>query len=61
MIFSWLLSPARIGFAPLFAVLIGAELFNLTQAGGFWWSTMDDDGGKRPGGRAWHQPSVEGQ
>jgi cellulose synthase (UDP-forming) len=34
----WLLQPARIGFVPLFALLVVAELFNVTQALGFWWT-----------------------
>ncbi|MGY6502192.1 MAG: glycosyltransferase [Acidimicrobiales bacterium] len=35
---SWLLRPARIGFLPLFVLLVIAELFNVTQALGFWWT-----------------------
>lgn len=35
---SWLLHPARIGFVPLYALLVVAELFNVTQALGFWWT-----------------------
>ena len=34
--FTWLLSPARVGTAPLFALLVAAELFNLAQGAGFW-------------------------
>jgi len=36
--FGWLLNPARVGTPYLYAILIGAELFNLTQALGFWWT-----------------------
>ena len=35
---SWLLQPARIGFLPLYLLLVTAELFNVTQALGFWWT-----------------------
>jgi cellulose synthase (UDP-forming) len=48
--FSWLLNPARIGVLPLFALLIGAELFNVTQAAGFWWTVL---GARRYRPRAW--------
>jgi cellulose synthase (UDP-forming) len=34
----WLLQPQRIGFLPLFVLLVIAELFNVTQALGFWWT-----------------------
>ena len=34
----WLLQPARVGFLPLFLLLVVAELFNVTQALGFWWT-----------------------
>jgi cellulose synthase (UDP-forming) len=36
--FSWLLDPARVGDRILYALLLCAELFNLAQATGFWWS-----------------------
>ena len=35
---TWLLSPARMGNPVLYALLIVAELFNLMQAIGFWWT-----------------------
>lgn len=35
----WLVHPDRIGHPILFTVLIGAELFNLSQAMGFWWTS----------------------
>ena len=36
--FGWLLQPDRIGNPVLYAMLVGAELFNLAQASGFWWT-----------------------
>lgn len=36
--FTWLASPARIGNDVLYGLLLAAELFNLTQALGFWWT-----------------------
>lgn len=36
--FGWLLNPVRIGDVWLYGVLIAAEVFNLAQASGFWWS-----------------------
>ena len=35
---SWLLGGAHVGNPFLFALLIGAESFNLIQAVGFWWT-----------------------
>ena len=49
--FSWLLQPGRIGNPVLFAVLIVAELFNVVQALGFWWTCL----GRRPH-RRHHRP-----
>ncbi|HEX4109799.1 MAG TPA: glycosyl hydrolase family 8 [Solirubrobacteraceae bacterium] len=46
--FTWLLSPAHIGDPALYGILLGAELFNLVQAAGFWWTAL----GARPGGSA---------
>ncbi|MFP5486862.1 MAG: glycosyltransferase family 2 protein [Acidimicrobiia bacterium] len=34
----WLLRPSRVGHPVLFAVLVAAELFNVAQAMGFWWT-----------------------
>ena len=34
----WLLQPGRVGNPALFAVLLVAELFNVVQAIGFWWT-----------------------
>lgn len=42
--FSWLLAPERVGNRALYAVLVAAELFNLVQAVGFWWTCA----GERP-------------
>lgn len=36
--FAWLLDPARIGNPLLYGLLVVAELFNLVQALGFWWT-----------------------
>lgn len=38
----WLLDPARIGQPVLFALLIGAELLNVIQAAGFWWTCASE-------------------
>lgn len=40
--FGWLLNPDRIGTPYLYAILIAAELFNLTQALGFWWTCANE-------------------
>jgi cellulose synthase (UDP-forming) len=48
--FSWLLQPGRVGAVALFAALVAAELFNLVQAGGFWWTIWRSRGRAR---RAW--------
>ena len=37
--FAWLLHPDRVGNPVLYGVLVAAELFNLVQAAGFWWTT----------------------
>ncbi len=36
--FSWLFAPARIGSPVLFGLLAVAEVFNVVQAAGFWWT-----------------------
>lgn len=36
--FGWLLHPDRVGHLGLYAALVVAELFNLTQAVGLWWT-----------------------
>jgi cellulose synthase (UDP-forming) len=40
--FGWLLQPERVGQPALFALLVTAELFNLVQAVGFWWTASTD-------------------
>jgi cellulose synthase (UDP-forming) len=42
--FGWLLAPERVGQPVLYVLLIAAELFNLVQAIGFWWTCA----GERP-------------
>ncbi|MBS1883183.1 MAG: glycosyltransferase [Actinobacteria bacterium] len=41
--FGWLLQPGRVGVPALFALLVAAELFNLCQATGFWWTVTRRD------------------
>jgi cellulose synthase (UDP-forming) len=36
--FSWLAQPQRVGVPALFGLLVAAEVFNLCQAVGFWWT-----------------------
>jgi cellulose synthase (UDP-forming) len=36
--FGWLLQPERIGHPVLYWILVAAELFNVAQAMGFWWT-----------------------
>lgn len=36
--FTWLLSPQRVGNPLLYGLLLAAEVFNLVQAAGFWWT-----------------------
>jgi cellulose synthase (UDP-forming) len=36
--FAWLLTPGRVGHPVLYVLLVVAELFNLGQAAGFWWT-----------------------
>ena len=38
--FGWLLQPGRVGNPVLFGVLLAAELFNVVQALGFWWTCL---------------------
>jgi cellulose synthase (UDP-forming) len=40
--FSWLLDPERIGTPYLYGLLIAAEIFNLVQALGFWWTCANE-------------------
>jgi cellulose synthase (UDP-forming) len=39
--FAWLLDPGRVGNPVLYALLVAAELFNLVQAFGFWWTCFN--------------------
>lgn len=39
---SWLLDPSRIGQPVLYGLLIFAELMNVTQAIGFWWTAANE-------------------
>lgn len=36
--FTWLASPQRVGNVVLYCLLLAAEVFNLVQAAGFWWT-----------------------
>ncbi|MDP9022271.1 MAG: glycosyltransferase [Actinomycetota bacterium] len=50
--FGWLLQPARVGHPVLYALPMAAELFNLLQAAGFWWTVAHErvrDGKRSPG------------
>jgi len=40
--FGWLLNPDRVGTPYLYGILIAAELFNLIQALGFWWTVSHE-------------------
>jgi cellulose synthase (UDP-forming) len=56
--FAWLLDPARIGNPLLYVLLIAAELFNLLQAIGFWW-TCTGERSRPPLGLAGEHPDVD--
>ncbi len=45
----WLLWPGRAGHPVLYAALVAAEVFNLTQAVGFWWTLAGRRRATRPG------------
>jgi cellulose synthase (UDP-forming) len=51
--FAWLLQGERVGHPLLYALLVGAELFNAAQALGFWWTCSRDRRRRRP---AWTGP-----
>jgi cellulose synthase (UDP-forming) len=40
--FGWLLQPERVGHPVLFGLLVVAEVFNLVQALGFWWTASSE-------------------
>jgi cellulose synthase (UDP-forming) len=44
----WLLRPSRVGNPALFGVLVTAELFNVAQALGFWWTCAWAPARRRP-------------
>ncbi len=54
--FAWLLQGERVGHPVLYALLIGAELFNAVQALGFWWTCSRDRHRRRP---PWEGPPPE--
>ena len=63
--FGWLLNPDRIGNPILYGILIAAELFNLTQAFGFWWTCANErvrkpQGAERVAGRGRVRARVQG-
>jgi len=53
--FEWLLRPERVGQPVLFGLLVTAELFNLLQAVGFWWTCRH--GRDRPAAPVWEGPA----
>jgi cellulose synthase (UDP-forming) len=55
--FGWLLQPGRVGNPVLYGVLLVAELFNLVQAVGFWWTVSADR--RRPAVRPPRQARVD--
>ena len=52
--FEWLLRSGRVGNPVLFGLLVAAELFNLVQAAGFWWTCWH--GRDREPAPAWTGP-----
>jgi cellulose synthase (UDP-forming) len=56
--FGWLLAPQRVGQPVLYGLLLVAELFNLVQAIGFWWTCAGER--ERPrAGRSGAPPLVD--
>jgi cellulose synthase (UDP-forming) len=51
--FIWLLQPERVGDPVLYGLLLAAELFNVTQALGFWWTCAAE---KRRRRSSWDGP-----
>jgi cellulose synthase (UDP-forming) len=49
--FWWLLRPGRVGNPLLFGLLVAAELFNVVQALGFWWTTLGRPAPRRARGK----------
>jgi cellulose synthase (UDP-forming) len=54
--FAWLLQGERVGHPVLYGLLVAAELFNVAQALGFWWTCSRDRRRRRP---TWDGPSPE--
>jgi cellulose synthase (UDP-forming) len=55
---AWLLQPGRVGNPLLYAILVAAELFNVVQALGFWW-TCAAERSRRPLGLGGEPPDVD--
>ena len=51
--FTWVLNPDRIGDPILYGILIVAELFNFSQAIGFWWTCANEKVRKRKAPSEW--------
>jgi cellulose synthase (UDP-forming) len=56
--FAWLLQPERIGNPIMYGVLIAAEVFNLVQAFGFWW-TCQAERSRKPLALPGEPPTVD--
>ncbi|TIC84413.1 glycosyltransferase [Nocardioides sp. GY 10127] len=56
--FGWLLVPGRVGNPWLYGLLLVAEVFNLVQAVGFWWTLLHDRK-VRPGAPIAHYMTVD--
>jgi cellulose synthase (UDP-forming) len=56
--FGWLLHPSRVGNPVLYGLLMVAEVFNLVQAAGFWWTVRRGRKRRSPTAppRAWNGP-----
>jgi len=57
--FAWLLAPERVGHPLLYALLVVAEVFNLAQAIGFWWTCAGERDRRRPAVRSGSPPLVD--
>jgi cellulose synthase (UDP-forming) len=56
--FTWLLNPERIGDPTLYVILIVAELFNFSQALGFWWTCSHEKVRPRKAPSTWQAVDV---
>lgn len=54
----WLLAPGRMGHPFLYVALVVAEVFNLTQAVGFWWTLAGRRRATPAGARLHHVPAT---